>query len=531
MHLKSTSLLLPLLIFAIYIQAQNSALDFDGSNDIVRGPSSSIFELSSGTVELWIKPNYKSGRQTFIGYRDNTGFQTRYLWNFTEGLSGLGFWNGSSYATIGFPFTAGEWYHLAVVDDNVNTKIYVNGVGIGAFPTQIGDAGGSDLHLILGVDIPLDEYLDGILDEVRIWNYPRTAAEIAETFDRNLQGFEPGLISYWKFEEGSGDLTYDQVSTGSGLLGDGSSDAKPTWVSTDLILNDPLCVGDGMDRDGDGVCADLDCNDNNPKISTGVGLNCDDGDPQTHNDKINDQCKCEGSSILCDFSASKNPSIKIKNLSINGTKIKSHKGIAPLQGLTSISYFGEYPATELDPIYASISIDQDLDGTFDYEFLTLYVPDPDPLSPTAGQVFNSGNIDLPPLDQGLLRLMMKKGDPTAPCGDLGNADVEDFYIGVSAKEKCLNLVQRVRALQNAPGEVISVFPNPSPGHFYIKINQPTTDFSEITLCNATGLLVFHKAYQGSPERQFDFSHLQDGYYIIKTKLDNSVHTNKVLILK
>ena len=165
MHPK---IIIHLSLFALFVfhsHAQNSDLDFDGLDDIVRGPSSTHLELTNGTVELWIKPNFKAGRQTFIGYRDDTGFKTRYLWNFTEGLSGLGFWNGSSYATVAYPFAAGLWYHLAFVDDNVDTKIYVNGMNIGAFPTQFGDVVGNDLHLIFGVDIPLNEYLDGVLDE------------------------------------------------------------------------------------------------------------------------------------------------------------------------------------------------------------------------------------------------------------------------------------------------------------------------------------------------------------------------------
>ncbi len=41
----------------------------------------------------------------------------------------------------------------------------------------------------------------GQIDEVRIWNVARTEAEISTDMNKQLNGDEPGLVGYWKFDE------------------------------------------------------------------------------------------------------------------------------------------------------------------------------------------------------------------------------------------------------------------------------------------------------------------------------------------
>lgn len=52
-----------------------------------------------------------------------------------------------------------------------------------------------------------------------------------------------------------------------------------------------------VDADNDGVCASVDCDDNDNSIPTAPGTACDDNDPNTSNDEIQaDGCTCAGSS-------------------------------------------------------------------------------------------------------------------------------------------------------------------------------------------------------------------------------------------
>ncbi len=69
-----------------------------------------------------------------------------------------------------------------------------------------------------------------------------------------------------------------------------------------VTVNPPVdpCANRGGDNDGDGVCADDDCNDNNPNIGAQQpqGTACNDGDSNTENDVIQaDGCSCAGEVI------------------------------------------------------------------------------------------------------------------------------------------------------------------------------------------------------------------------------------------
>jgi YVTN family beta-propeller protein len=182
--------------------SDNNCLHFDGINDNVYGPSNSLFELVDGTIEVWVKPENKATSQTFISYRNDNGSSTRYLFNFLGNLSGLGFWNGTSYATFAYAFTANQWYHLAFVDDGVNTKIYINGVYAGSFNLQFSSASGSGLHLVLGYDIPLSEYYKGALDEIRIWSSPLPESVLFENMSCGISVTGDCLVAYYKFNQG-----------------------------------------------------------------------------------------------------------------------------------------------------------------------------------------------------------------------------------------------------------------------------------------------------------------------------------------
>ncbi|MCB0560178.1 MAG: metallophosphoesterase [Phaeodactylibacter sp.] len=57
------------------------------------------------------------------------------------------------------------------------------------------------------------------------------------------------------------------------------------------------CTGIG-DNDGDGICADVDCDDNDPNITTQPGDLCDDGDPGTIGDSVMQNCRCNGVPVV-----------------------------------------------------------------------------------------------------------------------------------------------------------------------------------------------------------------------------------------
>ncbi len=64
------------------------------------------------------------------------------------------------------------------------------------------------------------------------------------------------------------------------------------------VLSDSNC--DCTDNDSDGICATEDCNDNNPNLPATPGTNCNDNNSSTGNDVIlTDGCTCQGTLINC----------------------------------------------------------------------------------------------------------------------------------------------------------------------------------------------------------------------------------------
>jgi hypothetical protein len=79
-------------------------------------------------------------------------------------------------------------------------------------------------------------FYQGEIDETRIWNITRTAEEIQDTMNRPLTGNEPGLVGYWKMDEGDGQQVVDSSSGGiAGVLGttQNAEPSDPKWVESD----------------------------------------------------------------------------------------------------------------------------------------------------------------------------------------------------------------------------------------------------------------------------------------------------------
>lgn len=71
----------------------------------------------------------------------------------------------------------------------------------------------------------------GYLDEVRMWTRARAPGEIAATFDRIIATDEPGLVGYYRFEEGTGTTANDSTARSrSGIVGLGIP-MDGEWVS------------------------------------------------------------------------------------------------------------------------------------------------------------------------------------------------------------------------------------------------------------------------------------------------------------
>lgn len=110
---------------------------------------------------------------------------------------------------LGQDIPLGVWTHVAVtVADGKTLSWYINGKLVQENDIVNWNVSDSPVlnDVTLGVDFPgLDEYFNGSLDEVRIWNIARTAAEIKSTMNTKVSGNTAGLVDYWNFDNGTGE--------------------------------------------------------------------------------------------------------------------------------------------------------------------------------------------------------------------------------------------------------------------------------------------------------------------------------------
>jgi hypothetical protein len=188
------------------------ALAFDGVHDLVTVPGNPLLELTAGTVELWFQPNWTPGTLNYdpVLLGDQLGpALTRYSLHVDRNLSGIILANGNGSSSVPCSFTPGEWVHLALVASGPGAQVYVNGQLIGSTTNTFGSLIG--LPFNLGSD-GVGAFFPGELDEVRLWNIPRSPTDIRFNMSRALGGNEAGLVAYWRLNEGVGTTATDATA-------------------------------------------------------------------------------------------------------------------------------------------------------------------------------------------------------------------------------------------------------------------------------------------------------------------------------
>ncbi len=104
-------------------------------------------------------------------------------------------------------FSTSQWYHVAVTYDAGTNfmQLYVDGVAIGGAGSGNPAGAYSETNLYIGAfndGSQIAYQWDGQIDEVRVWNIARTATEIANNRNCGLTGDEPGLLAYYRFNQG-----------------------------------------------------------------------------------------------------------------------------------------------------------------------------------------------------------------------------------------------------------------------------------------------------------------------------------------
>lgn len=113
--------------------------------------------------------------------------------------------------------TPGQWNHVAVTLDQVNStlNVFLNGSLDGSIPCGIPS---SNTNSFLNIGARGDDNAVSTIiniDEVRIWNYARSASEIAAQATMCISGTENGLLAYYDFEGSTIATVEDKTGNGN----------------------------------------------------------------------------------------------------------------------------------------------------------------------------------------------------------------------------------------------------------------------------------------------------------------------------
>ena len=226
--------------------AEGAAVDFGGTNAYVTFGAAPGLGASTFTIETWFKrdgagiatntgtggvvavPLVTKGMAEaeggpvdmnyFLGIR---GTDNVLVADFEDTATGL---NHPVIGTTAIP-SDGVWRHAAATYDGTTWRLYLDGtlqaqLVVGAFTPQFNSiqhaALGTALNSTGGVGTQTQGFFNGALDEARVWNYARSAAQISRGRQIEIAS-APGLKGRWSFSETSGTTVGD--SSGNNITG------------------------------------------------------------------------------------------------------------------------------------------------------------------------------------------------------------------------------------------------------------------------------------------------------------------------
>lgn len=188
------------------------ALELNGTNwvNVASKPSLDLSKTGQFTQEAWIFTNFTDNNRhrilgtsttansyAGIGVINQTGIEV----GFGDGTK----WNSFKVDNI---LTKNNWNHVATTFDGTEYTLYVNGLKAYATTEFQGKIPTNTSSFDIGKGSTT--FFPGAIDEVRLWNVARTAAQINQNLITDLQGNEEGLIGYWQFNNNTQDKTANQ---------------------------------------------------------------------------------------------------------------------------------------------------------------------------------------------------------------------------------------------------------------------------------------------------------------------------------
>jgi hypothetical protein len=184
-----------------------NAINFDGSNDYVLSNVSGT-ALTTFSIEMYVKPLSNQNAKGIFQWTDQTSSGIPMVL-FQQTGSTLRVFVDSNY-NLTTTILIGSWSHIALTYDGSIYKLYLNGALVNSYT---GGIQFQNLATKLFYGNGYNGYWNGSMDEARVWSTARTQAEIQQFMNSELVGTESGLLSYFKFNQGTANENNIALST------------------------------------------------------------------------------------------------------------------------------------------------------------------------------------------------------------------------------------------------------------------------------------------------------------------------------
>lgn len=220
----------------------SGALQFDGKDDFIEiksGTDALGFPGKANTIEAWVKPVALGRAMGLVNKANYPQPGSYHCGILADGrlrqLHGVPACELASSRAL----RTGEDQHVAVTYDGRVVRLFIDGEPGGSAEAAYTSEAATSLWSGSGRGSgqPL-EHFAGVLDEVRIWERARSEDELRRDNGYRLVGNEPGLLAYYRFDEGEGQRLYDQ--TDSALHAEIHGEAR--WVTSDAPIGDRLAL-------------------------------------------------------------------------------------------------------------------------------------------------------------------------------------------------------------------------------------------------------------------------------------------------
>lgn len=161
------------------------------------------------TAEGWIQLTDPAESQALFGQRNdpwtNCNYGAYLDWSAQDGFCfrmSRPQCSTSTSVCTGLPVQTDGWTHLAATFDGKEMRLYRDGELVGR---RVDPEFERSNYLLFGATrhfSGFSSHFVGAMDEVRFWSRVRTVEEIRDGMHRHLSPDQPGLESYWSFDEG-----------------------------------------------------------------------------------------------------------------------------------------------------------------------------------------------------------------------------------------------------------------------------------------------------------------------------------------